>query len=174
MTTAEVDEYIDGFAAPQRKALNALRAVILQHLPDAEQVISYAMPGFRVRGKVIAGMAGYASFVSYYPHSGSVIAQVAEAAKYEGTAGALHFPLDTPIPRRLVKQLIDVKLAMTFPPAADVWAGRGLSAPARRALAGAGIVGLKELRRADLGEIAALHGVGPAAMRVLTELRQGR
>ncbi len=174
MTVAEVDEYIAGFPAPQQKSLNALRAVILQYLPEAEQVISYAMPGFRVRGKVIAGMAGYTRFVSYYPHSGAVIAQVADAAKYEGTSGALHFPLDGPIPRRLVKQLIDVKLAMAFPPAADLWAEHGLSAPARRALANAGIVGLKELRRASLDEIAALHGVGPAAMRVLTELKEGR
>ena len=111
MTTTEVDAYIAAADEPQRRALEALRDVILQFLPEAEQVISYGMPGFRVNGKVIAGMAGYSNFVSYYPHSGSVIAQVPEAAKYAGTAGALHFPLHTPIPKRLVRKLIEVKLA---------------------------------------------------------------
>ena len=111
MTTAEVDEYIAAAGEPQRKVLLALREVILQYLPAAEQVISYGMPGFRVNGKVIAGMAGHRNFVSYYPHSGSVIAQVPAAAGYESSAGSLHLPLDKPVPKRLVKQLIQAKLA---------------------------------------------------------------
>lgn len=174
MTVAEVDTYIAAFDAPQQRSLNALRKVILQYLPDCEQVISYGMPGFRLQGKVIAGMAGYQTFVSYYPHSGSVIEQVADAARYEGTPGALHFPLNKPIPKRLVKQLIEVKLAMTFPAPADIWVEHGLAAPARRALADAGIQGLKELRRANLDEIAQLHGIGPQALRVLSELKGGK
>ncbi|MDP2014574.1 MAG: DUF1801 domain-containing protein [Actinomycetota bacterium] len=174
MTVAEVDAYIEAFDAPQQKALNALRDVILQYLPDAEQGMSYSMPAFRVKGKVIAGMAGYKAFVSYYPHSGSVIEQVPEAAKYEGTPGSLHFPLNKAIPKRLVKQLIEVKLAMTFTAPADFWLEQGLGAPARRALASAGIHGMKELRKADLGEIAELHGIGPNALEVLTKLKQGK
>ena len=173
MTVGEVDAYIANQGAAQQKALNALREVILDCLPDAEQVISYAMPGFRTRGRVIAGMAGYRHFISYYPHSGSVIAQVAGAGQYRGTAGALHFPLDRPIPKRLVRQLIKVKLAMTFKEPADAWIGHGLAAPARRALAGAGILGLKELRGADLADIAKLHGIGPNAVKVLAELKSG-
>ncbi len=70
-------------------------------------------------------------------------------------------------------QLIDVKMAMTFKGPADVWVEHGLAAPARRALAGAGIYGLHELRKADLSDIAALHGIGPKALKVLTELKAG-
>jgi len=175
MSTAEIDAYIASFEEPQQqKALQALRSVILQYLPEAEQGMSYAMPAFRIRGKVIAGMAGYKNFVSYYPHSGAVIEQVGEAAKYEGTPGALHFPLGNPIPKRLVKQLIEVKLAMTFKAPADIWVEHGLGAPARRALAAAGIHGLKELRKADLQAIARLHGIGPSTLAVLTELKAAK
>ena len=42
-----------------------------------------------------------------------------------------------------------------------------LSAPAQRALAGAGISNLKQLSKFSEAEIKALHGIGPNAMRQL-------
>ena len=47
-------------------------------LPEAEQGISYGMPAFKVRGKVIAG---FESHLSYLPHSGSVFPQLTEELK---------------------------------------------------------------------------------------------
>ncbi|HEV2532104.1 hypothetical protein [Phenylobacterium sp.] len=45
----------------------------------------------------------------------------------------------------------------------------GLAAPAKRALAAAGVGSLAELSRRGEGEIAALHGMGPNALRILRE-----
>lgn len=50
-------------------------------------------------------------------------------------------------------------------PAADFPAG--LSAPAQRALAGAGFTRLDQLAGASEAEILALHGMGPKAMDLL-------
>lgn len=44
-----------------------------------------------------------------------------------------------------------------------------IGAPATRALAAVGISTLEDLRGRDLTELAALHGVGPKAIRLLTE-----
>ncbi|MDO9486565.1 MAG: DUF1801 domain-containing protein [Actinomycetota bacterium] len=174
MSTAEVDAYIAKFDEPQQKKLNALRDVILQYLPESEQGMSYSMPAFRIKGKVIAGMAGYKTFVSYYPHSGAVIEQVAEAARYEGTPGALHFPLNKPVPKKLVKQLIAVKLSLVFPEPGDSWVSYGIAGPARRALATAGITTVEQLRKWDLGDIAKLHGMGPATLPILEQLQRSK
>ena len=43
----------------------------------------------------------------------------------------------------------------------------GLSAPARRALAGAGFVRLEQLGKVSEGEIKKLHGIGPKAIKQL-------
>jgi predicted RecB family nuclease len=43
----------------------------------------------------------------------------------------------------------------------------GLSAPARRALQGAGVDSLKKLARHSEKDILALHGIGPSAIPVL-------
>jgi len=45
----------------------------------------------------------------------------------------------------------------------------GLAAPARRALAGAGVGSLAELARRREADVAALHGMGPNALRLLRE-----
>ena len=44
------------------------------------------------------------------------------------------------------------------------WPPPGLSAPARRALAGAGIVTVQQLAARTEGEVLALHGLGPGAL----------
>ncbi len=92
-----------------------MRDTILSVIPDAEECISYTMPAFRVRGKVVAGFAAFSNHLSYLPHSGSVFAQLeSELSGYTQTKGALHFPVDTPLPRALVVQLIDVRLRQAF------------------------------------------------------------
>ena len=41
--------------SPSGGTLETLRRTILELAPDAEQVISYRLPAFRVRGHTIAG-----------------------------------------------------------------------------------------------------------------------
>lgn len=43
----------------------------------------------------------------------------------------------------------------------------GLSAPARRALASAGIASLKDVTRFSEADLLRLHGIGPSAMPIL-------
>jgi len=111
-----VEEYLTGLDEPKQSTLRQLRSAILAVIPEAEECISYGLPAFRVRGKVIAGFAAFKNHLSYLPHSGSVIASVGpKAARYESTKGSLHFPVDTPLPKALVRQLVTVRLHQAFP-----------------------------------------------------------
>ena len=111
MSAAEVDEYLRGVEEPKRTTLQALRATILEIVPDAEQVISYRVPAFRVRGKTVAGFAAFRDHLSYLPFSGSVLAQLADELEgYTMTKSALHFPVDRSLPTTIVEQLIAVRL----------------------------------------------------------------
>jgi uncharacterized protein YdhG (YjbR/CyaY superfamily) len=108
----EVDEYVRGVAEPGRTTLETLRRTILEIVPDAEQVISYGVPAFRVRGKTVAGFAAFKNHLSYLPFSGSVLSQLAkELEGYAMTKSSLHFPADHALPKALVKKLIAVRLA---------------------------------------------------------------
>ena len=108
----EVDEYVRGVAEPGRTTLQTLRRTILEIVPDAEQVISYGVPAFRLRGKTVAGFAAFKNHRSYLPFSGSVLSELAkELEGYAMTKSSLHFPADHPLPKALVKKLIAVRLA---------------------------------------------------------------
>ena len=112
MSAEEVDEYLRGLSEPKRTTLEALRRTILEIVPDAEQVLSYRVPAFRVDGKIVAGFAAFKDHVSYLPFSGSVLAELGdELEEYATTKSSLHFPVDRPLPETLVRKLIAVRLA---------------------------------------------------------------
>jgi uncharacterized protein YdhG (YjbR/CyaY superfamily) len=117
MSAAEIDAYLEGLDEPKRSTLEQLRGDILAVVPEAEQGISYTLPAFRVDGKVIAGFAAFTNHLSYLPHSGSVFLELAdELASYSKSAGALHFPIDRPLPSSLVAKLVGVRLRQAFHP----------------------------------------------------------
>jgi uncharacterized protein YdhG (YjbR/CyaY superfamily) len=111
VSAAEIDEYLRGVDEPKRRTLQALRRTILEIVPDAEQGISYRVPAFRIRGKVVAGFAAFKDHLSYLPFSGSVLGQLGdELREYTMTKSALHFPVDRPLPKQIVERLIAVRL----------------------------------------------------------------
>jgi uncharacterized protein YdhG (YjbR/CyaY superfamily) len=112
MSAEEVDDYLDALEEPKRSTLEALRRTILEVIPDAEQVISYRVPAFRVAGKTVAGFAAFKDHLSYLPFSGSVLGQLGDRLEgYAMTKSSLHFPVDRPLPKALVEELIRVRLA---------------------------------------------------------------
>ena len=111
MSATEVDEYLRGVDEPKRSTLQALRRTILEIVPDAEQVISYRVPAFRVGGKTVAGFAAFKDHLSYLPFSGSVLGQLADELEgYRMTKSSLHFPVDRPLPKSVVRSLIAMRL----------------------------------------------------------------
>ncbi len=112
MSSAEIDEYLSGLEEPKRGTLQTLRRTILDVLPEADEVISYGLPAFRVDGHTVAGFAAFKDHLSYLPFSGSVLGQLTgELEGYEMTKSSLHFAVDRPLPTALVQRLIDVRLA---------------------------------------------------------------
>jgi hypothetical protein len=56
-------------------------------------------------------LAAFKNHLSYLPHSGSILAALAEKTRgYTQTGGSLHFPVDTPLPRPLVKKLLTTRM----------------------------------------------------------------
>jgi uncharacterized protein YdhG (YjbR/CyaY superfamily) len=107
----QVDAYFAKLEQPHRGTLEQLRQAIRTILPDADETISYGSPAFQIRGQTIAGFAAYKDHLSYLPHSGSVLSRLGDAvAGYKTSKGALQFAVDRPLPKALVKKLIDARL----------------------------------------------------------------
>ena len=111
---SDVDDYLAALPDDQRVALQRLRDTILSIVPDALEVMSYGMPGYRVDGEVVAGYAAFRHHLSYFPHSGSVLAELSdEVAGYQQTKSSLHFSPAKPLPKSLVRKLIRARRAQT-------------------------------------------------------------
>lgn len=112
MSSAEIDDYLAELDEPKRSTLEALRATILELIPEAEQGLSYGVPAFRIDGKVIAGFSAAKAHLSYLPHSGSILSEIEPEALggLLATKGALKFPIDEPPPDALVAKLIAARL----------------------------------------------------------------
>ena len=108
----EIDAYLANLDQPKRSTLEQLRQTILSIIPETEECISYGMPAFRLHGKVVAGFAAFRNHLSYLPHSGSVLGELAdELAGYAMTKSSLHFKIDQPLPDPLVKRLIEARMS---------------------------------------------------------------
>jgi uncharacterized protein YdhG (YjbR/CyaY superfamily) len=111
MSSREIDRYLATVDEPKRSTLETLRRSILDVVPEAEQCISYGMPAFKVEGKTVAGFAAFKNHLSYLPHSGSVLAALADdVSRYDKTKGSLHFPVDRPLPNGLVRRLVTARM----------------------------------------------------------------
>ena len=116
MASDEITKYLDGINEPKRTTLQKLRETIAELVPEAEQGLSYQLPAFRLEGKVIAGFAAFKNHLSYLPHSGSVFPALKdELAPYPKSTGALRFSIDEPLPRDIVKKMIQVRISQAFP-----------------------------------------------------------
>ena len=57
MAADDIDRYFADLEEPKRTSLEEMRRRILEVIPEAEQGLSYAVPAFKVDGRVVAGLA---------------------------------------------------------------------------------------------------------------------
>ena len=112
MPAKSVDEYLATVPEEARATLEKVRQTIKSIVPDATETISYGMPTLKYKGKGIAGFAAFKDHCTYFPMSGSVVETLKDDLKsYRTAKGTIHFPLDKPLPKILVKKLINTRLA---------------------------------------------------------------
>jgi uncharacterized protein YdhG (YjbR/CyaY superfamily) len=115
MSSEEITTYLDALDEPKRTTLQKLRETIIDVVPEAEQGLSYQVPAFRLRGKVVAGFAAFQNHLSYLPFSGSVFPELeSDLIAYRKSKGALRFAIDEPLPKELVEKLIKVRISQLF------------------------------------------------------------
>jgi uncharacterized protein YdhG (YjbR/CyaY superfamily) len=100
-----VDAYISTFPEDTQKALRRVRQTIAKALPDAEQVISYRMPAFRQKGRVIIYFAGYKAHIGIYPVHLLLPGMADALAPYLSGKATAKFPLGEALPLTLIAQI---------------------------------------------------------------------
>jgi uncharacterized protein YdhG (YjbR/CyaY superfamily) len=115
---ASVDEYIDASAPEIRGLLEQMRGIIRQAAPQATERISYGMPAFSQDGDLVYYAPGK-EYLGFYPTGLGVATFEPELARYEHTKGAVHLPLDEPLPADLIQRIVRARVEQNAQKAAE-------------------------------------------------------
>ena len=102
-----VDEYIDTFPPDVRRTLTTVRQTIRKAVPDAEEVISYQLPAYKLGGNFVVYFGGFKEHFSLScPPPFTVFEAFGkELAPYGVSKSAIRFPLAEPVPTRLIADI---------------------------------------------------------------------
>lgn len=104
-----IDEYIAGCTPKAQSILHRIRQTVRDAAPEAEELISYRMPAFRLGGMLVY-FAAFKNHVGLYPPVRGDARLEAAVAPYAGEKGNLRFALDRPIPFALIKRIIRLRV----------------------------------------------------------------
>lgn len=104
---ADHDAYIAAAPEEFRPLLLRLRTCLATALPDADELISYDMPGFGFTKTIVAGYAAFSKQCGLYVQHAAVAAYQEDiaAAGLKSTKTGVTFSLRKPIPDELVTKL---------------------------------------------------------------------
>jgi uncharacterized protein YdhG (YjbR/CyaY superfamily) len=104
-----IDEYIATFPKNVQIILDGLRQAIRDAAPEAEEVISYQMPAFKLNGMLV-WFAAFKNNIGFFPKVSAIEAFKDELSIYELSKGTVRFPLNKPIPFELVKKMVKFRV----------------------------------------------------------------
>ena len=107
-----IDEYIAACPPESQDYMKQIRKLIRRLVPDAKERISYQIAAFERNGKNIIHFAGWKKHVSLYPVPAGSEAFERQIAKYVDGKGTVKFPLDEPLPIKLIERVIKLHLAV--------------------------------------------------------------
>ena len=108
-----IDEYIATFPDNIQKTLEELRSTIRAAAPEADETISYNIPTFTSNGKYLIYFAGWKNHISLYPIPTGTDAFNKQVSKYVEGKGTLKFPIDKPLPLKLITKIVKLKVAQS-------------------------------------------------------------
>lgn len=105
----DVDAYIAGAPESARPLLTELRALIREAAPEAEELISYGMPSYKLHGVRLTYFQAHARHIGLYAFNAED-ARAAGLDSHMGSKSTLHFALDEPLPASAVQRLIQQRV----------------------------------------------------------------
>ena len=111
--SSTINQYISSQPKNVRVGLKQLRQIIKKAAPEAEEVISYQMPAFRLK-RIIVWFAGYKNHYGLYPYSKTIQVFQSKLKAYETSKGTIKFPLDKPLPVKLISDIVKYNIKATL------------------------------------------------------------
>jgi uncharacterized protein YdhG (YjbR/CyaY superfamily) len=108
---ASVAAYLKAVPPAPRAALQKLRKTIKAAAPEATEVISYGIPGYKHHGMLVY-YAAFKNHCSLFGVGAALMKTHQKAlAPYKMSKGTIQFTVDRPLPTALVRKLVKARVA---------------------------------------------------------------
>lgn len=110
LTIASIDECIATYPLATQKLMKQVRATIRKAAPKAEEYIGYGMPAYKLNGKPLVYFSGYKNHIGFYATPTGHKEFKAELSKYKQGKGSVQFPIDEPLPLKLIERIVKFRV----------------------------------------------------------------
>jgi uncharacterized protein YdhG (YjbR/CyaY superfamily) len=112
----DFEDYLEDQREPCKAELKKLRQIILEVVPDTEELFNYNIPAFTLipggkREQQIM-IAGYKKHIGLYPHPTTMEHFESELTPYKRGKGSVQFPLTEQLPKELIIRMIKFRLLL--------------------------------------------------------------
>jgi uncharacterized protein YdhG (YjbR/CyaY superfamily) len=106
----EIQAYFGRLPDDQREALSLLRESIKAVVPEAEEVISYGLPTFKLHGPLVALGAAKKHCAFYHMSSNLLEMMASDLASYDTSKGTIRFTPGQSLPDALVEKIVKLRI----------------------------------------------------------------
>ena len=109
--TEGVNKYISNLPVEQQIALERVRQIIKNTVPEAQEYLSYKMPAYHFHG-MIGGFAAFKNHCSFFPWDSKTIDVFKdELTGFKTSAGTIQFTPDKSLPEELLQKILRYRVA---------------------------------------------------------------
>ena len=109
-TLTSISSYISAFPGHVQQLLNQIDKTIQEAAPEAEGMISYGIPTYKMYGKPVVHFGGFKNHIGFYATPDGHEAFAAELSKFKQGKGSVQFPIKQPIPFNLITRIVKFRI----------------------------------------------------------------
>ena len=106
----EIETYIQQFPDKVQEILRNIRKLIKDNAPNAEELFAYGMPAYKINRKPLVYFAAFKNHIGFYATPSGHSKFQDELSKYKQGKGSVQFPLDQPMPYKLIEKIVKFRV----------------------------------------------------------------
>lgn len=110
MSAKTISSYVSSFPKNVSFRLNEINKTVKKLAPEAEEKISYGMPAYKYKGKVLLYFAAHKNHIGLYPYPSTIAAFKKISKKYKTAKGSIQFQNNEKFPLALIKKIIKFRV----------------------------------------------------------------
>ena len=111
---SDIETYIQQFPDEVQEILQTIRKLINDNAPGANEHFAYGMPAYKLYKKPLVYFAAFKNHIGFYATPSGHTEFKEALSKYRHGKGSVQFPLDKPIPYKLIERIVKFRVTENY------------------------------------------------------------